>query len=88
MKSFLEKLPFYNQAVLPYHYAQSLVAGVRYGFPGKHLRVIGVTGTNGKTTTAFMIWRMLSHAGFKTGLSGALEQFFDEFIHIHAAHPP
>ena len=68
MKSFLEKLPFYNQAVLPYHYAQSLVAGVRYGFPGKHLRVIGVTGTNGKTTTAFMIWRMLSHAGFKTGL--------------------
>ena len=68
MKSFLEKLPFYNQAVLPYHYAQSLVAGVRYGFPGKHLRVIGVTGTNGKTTTAFMIWRMLSHSGFKTGL--------------------
>ena len=68
MKSFLEKLPFYNQAVLPYHHAQSLVAGVRYGFPGKHLRVIGVTGTNGKTTTAFMIWRMLSHAGFRTGL--------------------
>lgn len=68
MKALLEKLPFYNQAVLPYHYAQSLIAGARYGFPGKKLRVIGVTGTNGKTTTSFMIWQMLNHAGYKAGL--------------------
>lgn len=68
MKQFLEKLPFYNSAVLPYHYLQSLAAGFKYGFPGKPLRVIGVTGTNGKTTTAFMIWRMLNCAGYKTGL--------------------
>ena len=68
MKELLEKLPFYNQAVLPYHYAQSLIAGARYGFPGKKFRVIGVTGTNGKTTTAFMIWQMLNHAGLRTGL--------------------
>jgi len=68
MKTLLEKLPIYNTAVLPYHLTQSLLAGVKYGFPGKHLRVIGVTGTNGKTTTAFMIWQMLSHAGYKTGL--------------------
>ncbi|MBR0467482.1 UDP-N-acetylmuramoyl-L-alanyl-D-glutamate--2,6-diaminopimelate ligase [Candidatus Saccharibacteria bacterium] len=68
MKALLEKLPFYNQAVLPYHYAQSLAAGAKYGFPGKKLRVIGVTGTNGKTTTSFMIWQMLNHAGYKTGL--------------------
>lgn len=68
MKQFLEKLPFYNSAVLPYHYSQSLIAGVKYGFPGKSLRVIGVTGTNGKTTTAFMVWQMLNHAGHKTGL--------------------
>lgn len=68
MKALLEKLPFYNQAVLPYHYAQSLAASAKYGFPGKKLRVIGVTGTNGKTTTSFMIWQMLNHAGHKTGL--------------------
>ena len=68
MKELLEKLPFYNQAVLPYHYAQSLAAGIKYNFPGKKLRVIGVTGTNGKTTTSFMIWQMLNHAGYKTGL--------------------
>lgn len=68
MKKLLEKLPFYNSAVLPYHLAQSLIAGAKYHFPGKRLRVIGVTGTNGKTTTAFMIWQMLNHAGYKTGL--------------------
>ena len=68
MKALLEKIPFYNQAVLPYHYTQSLIAGVRYGFPGKKLRVISVTGTNGKTTTSFMVWQMLNHAGHKTGL--------------------
>ena len=68
MKEKLEKLPFYNQAVLPYHFAQSVVAGIKNGFPGKKLRVIGVTGTNGKTTTCFMIWNMLNLAGYKTGI--------------------
>ena len=68
MKRLLEKLPFYNQAVLPYHFAQALIAGVKYHHPAKNLRVIGVTGTNGKTTTCFMIWQMLRSAGYKTGL--------------------
>lgn len=68
IKQLLEKIPFYNEAVLPYHFSQSVVAGLKYGFPGQKLRVIGVTGTNGKTTTAFMIWQMLNHAGYKTGL--------------------
>ncbi len=68
MKVLLEKLPFYNQAVLPYHYIQAVIAGLKTGFPGKKLRVIGVTGTNGKTTTCFMVWQMLNHAGYKTGI--------------------
>ena len=68
MKQLLEKLPFYNQAVLPYHYLQAVAAGIKNGFPGKKLRVIAVTGTNGKTTTCFMIWNMLTKAGYKTGL--------------------
>ena len=68
MKKFLTNLPFYNQAVLPYHYLQAVVAGTKNHWPAKKLRVIGVTGTNGKTTTCFMIWQMLKSAGFKTGL--------------------
>ena len=68
MKQFLENLPFYNTAVLPYHYAQAVAANLKYHHPAKKLRVIGVTGTNGKTTTCFMIWHMLNSAGHKTGL--------------------
>lgn len=68
MKKTLEKLPFYNQLVLPYHFAQAVVAGVKFHHPARRLHVIGVTGTNGKTTTCFMIWNMLRSAGFKTGL--------------------
>ncbi len=78
MKQLLEKLPFYNQAVLPYHFAQSVVAGLKYRHPASHLRVIGVTGTNGKTTTCFMIWQMLRHAGYKVGLMTTVAHGMDK----------
>lgn len=38
------------------------------GFPAKHLKVIGVTGTNGKTSTCFLIHRMMVEAGYNAGL--------------------
>lgn len=68
MKALLRKIPFYNQAVLPYHYAQGVTAAIKNQFPARKLHVIGVTGTNGKTTTCFMIWQMLNHSGYKAGL--------------------
>ena len=53
----------------PYgHLVEAVLANVRYGFPARSLRVIGVTGTNGKTTTAFMIHRMLTEAGVSSAL--------------------
>lgn len=51
------------------HLLEAIAANVKYGFPGRKLRVIGVTGTNGKTTTSYMIYTMLQHAGINTGLS-------------------
>lgn len=85
MKQLLEKLPFYNQAVLPYHFAQAVAAGVKYKHPGKKIRVVGVTGTNGKTTTSFMIWHMLNHAGCKTGLMTTVAWGVDE-LHPELGH--
>lgn len=51
-----------------YHRAVAVVANVRYGFPAKGMHVIGITGTNGKTSTSCMIHRMLTDAGYKTAL--------------------
>ena len=68
-KSVLQnKLPFYNQLVLPIHWFQAVKAAIKYKFPAKRMTVIAVTGTNGKTSTCFMIWKMLNNAGYKTGV--------------------
>lgn len=52
----------------------SLLLNELYDFPSKKFFSVGVTGTNGKTTTAFMIERIFSHCGWKTGLIGSIEQ--------------
>ncbi len=49
-----------------YHFMLVLIAAFIYGFPSRKLTVIGVTGTNGKSTTVEMISRILEEGGKKT----------------------
>jgi len=44
-----------------------------YGQPDLHLKLVGITGTNGKTTTAFLLDSILRAAGTRTGLLGTIE---------------
>jgi UDP-N-acetylmuramoyl-L-alanyl-D-glutamate--2,6-diaminopimelate ligase len=67
IKVFIPRKLF--RAIEPYgHLAEAFLFNLANGFPGRGLRVIGVTGTNGKTSTAFLIHRMLEESGYKTGL--------------------
>ncbi len=54
------------------HLVESMLVATRYGFPGRKVRIIGVTGTNGKTTTSFFIQKMLNEAGIKTGITSTV----------------
>lgn len=56
-----------------YHFALALAAALSCGFPSRKLKVIGITGTNGKSTAAIMIAKILEIAGYKTALSSSIE---------------
>ena len=52
-----------------YHFLLSWSASAWYGWPSNKLIVIGVTGTTGKTTSVYLISKMLTSAGYKTGFT-------------------
>ncbi len=49
------------------------LASVWYGNPARHMTLIGVTGTNGKTTTTYILESILVAAGYRTGLLGTIQ---------------
>jgi len=51
-----------------YHLSQAILANVGYGFPSHKIRVIGITGTNGKTTTCQMIAKILEESGARVAM--------------------
>ena len=62
------------QAVVPdVRAAMAVAADVFFGEPTKHLEVAGVTGTNGKTTTTFLLRSILEAAGRRPGLVGTVQ---------------
>jgi UDP-N-acetylmuramoyl-L-alanyl-D-glutamate--2,6-diaminopimelate ligase len=53
--------------------AMARIAAAWFGYPADGVLLLGVTGTNGKTTTAFLLESILKAAGLKTGLIGTVE---------------
>lgn len=54
--------------------AMGPVAAAFYGHPSSRLRTVGITGTNGKTTSAFLVAHLLDEAGLRAGLLGTIER--------------
>src|SRR5262249_35344651 len=54
------------------HEAFSLICQALAGYPSRTVKMIGVTGTNGKTTTAHLVASVLNAAGYRAGLLGTL----------------
>ncbi len=48
-----------------YHYKLAFLAAIFFGFPGRNIKVIGVTGTKGKSTSVILIGKVLEEAGLK-----------------------
>src|SRR3989344_7263061 len=55
-----------------YHFLLAALAALLYGFPSRRMTVIGVTGTNGKTTVVHMLHEIFAAAGYKTGSLSSL----------------
>ena len=66
-------------------YALALLSAAWFDHPADKMKVIGVTGTKGKTTTTYMVKGILEHAGYKVGLIGTIEIIIGE-EHIPASH--
>lgn len=75
-----------------YHFVQALFSAAYFGFPAKKLIVIGVTGTDGKTTTVNMICHILKSAGKKISMISSVnaqigQKAYDTGFHVTTPNP-
>ncbi|HBL06110.1 MAG TPA: UDP-N-acetylmuramoyl-L-alanyl-D-glutamate--2,6-diaminopimelate ligase [Clostridium sp.] len=68
--------------------ALAIAASNFYDNPSKKMKIIGITGTNGKTTSAFMLKGILEAKGYKVGLIGTIANYIgDKEIHTEKTTP-
>ena len=60
--------------------AMAEMAAALYGHPEKELRIVGITGTNGKTTSTYMVKAIAERAGIKSGLIGTIRNMVGQRI--------
>ncbi|OGG04175.1 hypothetical protein A2Z33_03390 [Candidatus Gottesmanbacteria bacterium RBG_16_52_11] len=73
-----------------YHLAQAVAANIYFEFPSRKLYVIGVTGTDGKTTTTSMIYHILKTAGKRVAMISTVGAFIGDNVYdvgFHVTNP-
>src|SRR4030042_4744756 len=75
-----------------YHLFQAVLANIYYGFPSHKLKVIGVTGTKGKTTSVHLIYHILQQNGYETVLISTVcarfgKREIDTGLHVTNPNP-
>lgn len=68
------------------HHLEALAISAAYRYPAKGMRVIGVTGTNGKTSTTYMIHKMLTANGKKSAMLSTVAYGIGDDLQPQAAH--
>lgn len=92
-------MPFNLKKYLPqsiinrfWHLPKAMIANLVYGFPSKNIKVIGVTGTSGKTTTTHLIYHLLHQSKYSTALISTISaqigsQKIDIGLHVTNPDP-
>lgn len=75
-----------------YHTIRAFIANIWYGFPSKHITVIGITGTDGKTTTSHILYHILEKANKKVAMITTVgikmgEELYDTGLHTTTPSP-
>jgi UDP-N-acetylmuramoyl-L-alanyl-D-glutamate--2,6-diaminopimelate ligase len=75
-----------------YHFIQALLGALIFLFPSRKLKIIGVTGTDGKTTTTHLIHHILNKTGRKTSMLSTVEakigeEHIDTGLHVTTPNP-